>query len=86
MPTEALTRKLETVAPVYTGLPNRPKSTKPCALPDSMRKNAMAATTKATPSPTTTGLPQPSVLPWVTTTCSASMATMKVTTPGRSKR
>jgi hypothetical protein len=65
-------------------LPNRRKSKNALAERRSISTNNAPNTSVAAISPSTAGLPQPSVLPWVTSTCSASIATMKASTPGRS--
>src|ERR1044072_488534 len=85
VPAAPLSRKFESVAPVYVLLLNSLRSTKPSGLLDSTLKNTTAASTKTTASVITTGLVHPSAEPCPITTFTASIATMKDVKPYQSK-
>src|SRR6185369_198034 len=86
VPAAPLSRKLESVAPVYVLLLNSRRSTKPSALLDATLKNTSAATMKTTASVITTGCNHPKAGPCPMTMFTATIAMMKEVKPDQSKR
>src|SRR5678816_4122866 len=86
VPAAPLSRKLESVAPVYVLLLNSLRSTKPSGLRDSTLKNTTAATTKTTASVITTGFDHPRAEPCPMTMFTATIEMMKEVRPNQSKR
>src|SRR6185369_12298093 len=86
VPAAPLSRKLESVAPVYVLLLNSLRSTKPSALLDSTLKNTSAATMKTTASAITTGCNNPKVEPCPMKCFNATNAIMKEEKKDKSKR
>src|ERR1044072_6555051 len=86
VPAAPLSRKLESVAPVYALLLNSFRSTKPSGLRDSTLKNTTTATTKTTASVITTGFNHPRADPCPMTMFTATIAMMKEVKPNQSKR
>src|ERR1051325_4601075 len=86
VPAAPLSRKLESVAPVYVLFLNRVRSTKPLALPDSTLKKTNAAMTNTTASAIIVGFSQPSAAPCPMTMFTATMAMIKAAKPNQSKR
>src|ERR1051325_11007099 len=86
VPAAPLSRKLESVAPVYVLLLNSLRSTKPSGLRDSTLKNTAAASTKTRASVMTTGFNHPRAEPCPMTMFTATIAMMKDVKPNQSKR
>src|SRR5689334_7583952 len=85
VPAAPLSRKFESVAPVYVLLLNSLRSTKPSGLRDSTLKNTTAVRTKTTARVITTGLVHPRAEPCPMTMFTASIATMNDVKPYQSK-
>src|ERR1041385_8928238 len=86
VPAAPLSRKLESVAPVYVLLLNNLRSTKPSGLRDSTLKNTTAAPLKTAASVITTGFNHPRAEPCPMTMFTATIAMMKDVKPNQSKR
>src|SRR5690349_9949002 len=85
VPAAPLSKKFESVAPVYVLLLNSLRSTKPSALLDSTLKNTTAASAKTTASVITSGLVHPRAAPCPITMFTASIAMMNDIKPNQSK-
>src|ERR1041385_6781047 len=86
VPAAPLSRKFDSVAPVYVLLLNSLRSTKPSGLRDSTLKNTTAAKTKTTARVITTGFNHPRAAPCPMTMFTATIETMKEVMPYQSKR